>query len=172
VSTRRLTAGWLVVGLVWTCAPLHADEPPRFEHQPIPCTVPPCRSLCAPSSVTTTLSRKLRYFFRPAREKYFTMAKMAFGGLNYCATLPAPRDGKLREIEYYLQAVDSGVNFERTPTYRILVQSEGECSFPPVEKNAERAAAIVVHATMKKQGGKLHGAFDRQGVTFVPSNTK
>jgi hypothetical protein len=145
-----------------------ADEPPRIEHQPIPCTVHG-----TPFTVCATVSdddevRKVRVFFRAARARYFNMVDMAFGGLNYCATLPAPRKGKLHTIEYYVQATDSALHFESSPIYQIFVQDEGECAFPPVEKDPARVASIVVYATIKKQGKKLHGAFVREGVTFVP----
>jgi hypothetical protein len=42
------------------------------------------------------------------------------------------------------------------------------CEFPPVEKDAARAAAIVVHATHARQGKKLDDAFVAAGVSFVP----
>lgn len=149
------------------CAICGADEPPRIEHQPIPCTVPG-----SPFTVCATVSddeevRKVRVFFRAERAKYFNMAEMTFGGLNYCATLPAPRKGKLRRIEYYVQATDSALHFESSSIYQIFVQEGGVCAFPPIEKNAARAASIVVYATMKEQGKKLHDVFSREGVKFV-----
>ena len=48
------------------------------------------------------------------------------------------------------------------------VQPEGVCEFPPIEKDAARAASIKVYATNKKQGKKLDDAFSASGVTFVP----
>ena len=49
------------------------------------------------------------------------------------------------------------VTFEsqRTSTFQLAVLPEGQCEFPPLEKNAARAQAIVVHATSAKQGKKL-----------------
>jgi hypothetical protein len=46
------------------------------------------------------------------------------------------------------------------------------CEFPPVEKDAKRAASIRVLASSKKQGGKLPDEFVAQGVTFVPVSGK
>jgi hypothetical protein len=161
----RLIALILAHALTAVCL---ADEPPGIEHQPIPCTVPD-----APFTVCANVSddeevRKVRVFFRAERAKYFNMSEMVFGGLNYCATLPAPRKGKAHTIEYYVQATDSALHFESSPVYQILVQDAGVCAFPPIEKDAERVASIVVYATIKKQGKKLHKAFVREGVTFVP----
>ena len=65
---------------------------------------------------------------------------MAFGGINYCGTLPAPREGKLKVIEYYVQAVDDPFQAQRTSTFQMSVVPEGKCEFPPVEKDAKRAA--------------------------------
>jgi hypothetical protein len=97
---------------------------------------------------------------------------MAFTGLSYCGTLPAPLEGKLATVEYYVQAVDDQYQPKRTSTYQINVQPEGVCEFPPLEKDAVRAAAIKVFATNKKQGKKLDDAFSGVGVSFVPVATK
>ncbi len=93
---------------------------------------------------------------------------MAFTGLSYCGTLPAPRDGKVQSIEYYVQAVDDQFQPTRTSTFQIAVQPENVCEFPPVEKDAKKAAAIKVFATNKKQGKKLDESFTALGVTYVP----
>jgi hypothetical protein len=171
VRHKRFAARCLSLMLTCAATPLLADEPPSIEHQPIPCTIPAVPFMvCAAVSDDEAVS-KVRVYFRAEREKYYTMAEMAFGGLNYCSTLPAPRPGKVRVIEYYIQAVDSGLNFERTPTYQMSVKGESECAFPPVDKDAA-SAAIVVYATSKKQGKKLHKAFERAGVTFIPSKAQ
>ena len=65
---------------------------------------------------------------------------MTFGGINYCGTLPAPREGKLKVIEYYVQAVDDAFQAQRTSTFQLSVVPEGKCEFPPIEKDAKRAA--------------------------------
>jgi hypothetical protein len=73
-----------------------------------------------------------------------------------------------KAIEYYVQAVDDTYQPQRTSTYRLAVQPEGVCEFPPVEKDAAKAAAIKVLATNRKQGKKLDDGFGTTGVTFVP----
>jgi len=145
-----------------------ADDPPVVEHQPSPCTVPERPiSLCA--SVTDDGQvAKARIYFRRAGEKFYGFVDMVFGGINFCGTLPAPRQDKIKAIEYYVQATDDEFQAQRTSTYQMNVQPQGVCEFPPVEKDASRAAAIRVYATNKKQGKKLDKAFQAEGVTFVP----
>ena len=92
---------------------------------------------------------------------------MAFTGVNYCGTLPGPRE-KTKAIEYYVQAVDDNYQPQRTSTFRLPVQPEGVCEFAPLEKDAAKAAAIKVLATNRKQGKKLDDGFNPTGVTFVP----
>lgn len=145
-----------------------ADDPPTIDHQPIPCTVPgKAISLCA-SVADDGMVQKARVYFRPAEEKYYSFVEMAFGGLNYCATLPAPREGKAKGVDYYIQAVDDQYQAQRTSTYQMAVQPDGVCEFPPIEKDASRATGIKVYATTAKQGKKLPDEFDPTGVTFVP----
>ena len=149
-----------------------ADEPPTIDHQPVPCTVAAkAISLCAAISDDQNVSAA-RVYFRRAGEDFYSFVDMTFGGINYCATLPAPREGKLKVIEYYVQAVDDQFQAQRTSTFQLSVVPEGKCEFPPVEKDAKRAAAIRVFATNKKQGARLDEAFDRTGVTYVPLGGK
>ena len=144
-----------------------ADDPPAVEHQPIPCTVPSKPiSICAAISDDAMVS-KAKVFFRPAEDKFYAWVEMAFGGLNYCATLPGPK-AKLKAVEYYVQATDDAYQTQRTSTYQIAVQPEGVCEFPPLEKDAARAAAIRVYATSPRQGKKLPDDFEPAGVTWVP----
>jgi hypothetical protein len=146
-----------------------ADEPPEVDHQPVPCTIPDKPfSLCAGVSDDNEVA-KARVFFRRAGEDYYAFVDMQFDGIKYCATLPAPLDGKVSTIEYYVQAIDNAYQAKRTSTYQIAVQAEGVCEFPPVEKDASRASSIKVYATHKKQGKKLDDAFSSAGVTFVPN---
>jgi hypothetical protein len=157
-------------GLLATLAPLRLTaDPPLIEHQPSPCTVAgkPI-SLCATITADGEV-RRARIYFRPAGEKFYSLVEMAFDGIKYCGTLPAPRERKARTIEYYVQAVDDKVDTQRTSTFQLAVQtSESVCEFPPLETNAERAAAITVYATDRKQGSKLPETFQSAGVTFVP----
>ena len=149
-----------------------AGEEPDVQHQPSPCTIPgKAISLCA--SVTDDGQvAKVRIYFKPAGEKFYSFVEMAFTGINFCGTLPAPRDGKTQAVDYYVQGVDDQYETKRTSTYQLTVLPDGVCEFPPLEKDAARAAAITVYATSPKQGKKLDDAFASAGVTFVPIKTK
>ena len=143
------------------------DDPPAVEHQPAPCTVPDKPvSLCAAISDDGNVATA-RLYFRRAGEDYYAFVDMAFTGVSYCGTVPGPRE-KTKAIEYYVQAVDDNYQPQRTSTYRLAVQPEGVCEFPPIEKDAAKAAAIKVLATNRKQGKKLDDGFGATGVTFVP----
>jgi len=145
-----------------------ADDPPVVEHQPVPCTVSgKAISLCAAVSDDVMVA-KARVYFRREREDFYNAVDMAFDGVKYCATVPAPREGKVKVLEYYMQATDDQFQPQRTSTFQMAVQPEGACEFPPLERNPQRAAAITVFATSRKQGNKLDAAFQGPGVTFVP----
>jgi len=162
-----------LLGSILLAAPLvKADEPPAIDHQPVPCTVPAkAVSLCAGISDDQNVSAA-RIYFRKAGADFYSFVDMSFGGINYCGTIPAPRQGKIKLIEYYVQAVDNGFQAQRTSTFQLSVVAEGKCEFPPLEKDPKRVAAIKVFATNKKQGTKLDGAFDRVGVSYVPLGAK
>ncbi len=158
----RMRALVLVVAVLPALAA--ADEPPLIEHQPASCTVPEKPlSLCAAISDDGTVAAA-RVYFRKAGKDYYSFVDMAFTGVNYCATLPAPR-AKTKAIEYYVQAVDDAYQPRRTSTYQIQVRAA--CEFPPLERDAARAAAIKVFATHRKQGKKLDDGFLATGVVFV-----
>ena len=156
----------LAAGLVPSLA--HTQTPPVVDHQPALCTeAGKPLSLCAEISDDRTVA-VARLYFRREGERYYSFVDMAFSGLDYCGTLPAPKRKKTRAIEYYVQAIDDSYEPTRTSTFRLPVEEEGVCEFAPVEVSAEKTGAIKVFATSRKQGKKLDGGFDRTGVTFVP----
>jgi hypothetical protein len=162
---RSVLAPAFVV-LVLGTGPAAADDPPVVEHQPALCTVPEKPiSLCAAISDDGTVATT-RIYFRREGEHYYSFVDMAFTGVSYCGTIPGPRE-KTKAIEYYIQAVDDAYQPQRTSTFRLAVQPEGVCEFPPIEKDAAKAASIRVLATNRKQGKKLDDAFNAAGVTFV-----
>src|SRR5262245_4808426 len=106
---RRL----LTVTVVLPALLAFADDPPVIEHQPIPCTIPAKPiSICA-AIADDAMVAKAKVYFRPADDKFYAFVEMAFGGLNYCGTLPGPR-AKLKSIEYYVQATDDQFQSQRT----------------------------------------------------------
>jgi hypothetical protein len=143
-----------------------ADDPPAVEHQPSLCTVPgKPLSLCAAVSDDGNVA-VARIYFRREGEVYYSFVQMSFTGVSYCGTLPAPRE-RAKTIEYYVHSVDDAYQPTRTSTFRLPVQPEGVCEFPPRENDPAKAAAIKVYATNRKQGKKLDDAFLVTGVTFV-----
>lgn len=161
----------LAVSFLLAALPAWA-EPPNVDHQPSACTVPDKPiSLCA-SITDDGQVQKARLYFRSQGEKYWNVVDMTFGGINFCGTLPAPRAGKVKTLEYYIQATDDTYDSNRTSTFQVNVTGEDQCAFPPVEKDAAKAAAIVVYATNSKQGKKLDDEFVQTGVSFVPSTAR
>jgi hypothetical protein len=157
-----------VSALLTLGGPALADDPPNVEAQPVLCSIPDkAISLCAAISDDGTVA-KARIYFRKAGEDFYNYVDMVFGGLNYCGTLPAPREGKIKTLEYYIQAIDDQFQPQRTSTFQMAIQPEGQCEYPPLEKDAKRAANIRVFASNKKQGNKLPDEFQPTGVTFVP----
>ena len=155
----------LAVLAVLAAAPAWS-EPPSVEHQPSPCTLPEKpASLCATITDDGQVAAA-RIYFRPAGDKFYSFVDMKFGGLSFCGTLPAPREGKVQAIEYYVQAVDDQYESQRTSTFNLEVKAD--CEFPPLEKDSTKASSIVVHATNQKQGKKLPDEFVSTGVSFVP----
>jgi hypothetical protein len=149
-----------------------ADDPPVIDHVPVPCTIPEkAISLCSAISDDNRVATA-RLYFRRAGEDFYQFVDMAFTGVSYCGTIPGPRAGKMKSIEYYVNAVDDQFQPTRTSTFNINVQPEGACEFPPLERDAKRAAGIKVFATNRKQGTKLDGAFVQTGVTFVPAASR
>ena len=152
--------------------PALADDPPAIEHQPASCTVPDkAIKLCAEVSDDSKVA-KARIYFRKAGEDFYNYVDMVFLGLNYCGTVPAPREGRIKTLEYYLQAIDDQFQPQRTSTFQMAIQPEGMCEFPPKEDDPKRAASIRVFASNKKQGNKLPDDFVATGVTFVPVAAK
>ncbi len=145
-----------------------ADDPPVIEHQPVACGVPGrALHLCASVSDDVQVARA-RVFFRADEGKYWSVVDMVFGGLQYCATLPAVRPGHAEAVEYYVQALDDQYQAQRTQTYRVKIQTQGTCVVSQGEGDSGQPRAMRVYATHKKQGRKLDEAFDPAGVTFVP----
>lgn len=158
---------WTCVSMLCVATAVRAD-PPSVSHQQVPCTVPG-----QPFQICATVTddgevAKARIYFKAERDKYYSFVDMAFGGIEFCGTVPAPREGKTRQVEYYVQAVDDQYETHRTSSALIELQPSETCAFAPVDKDPARTQAITVHATHQKQGRKVPDAFVAAGVTFVP----
>jgi len=161
MKTRPIAAALLLL-----IAPsAFANQPPDIDHQPSACTLAnQTLNLCATVTDDGQVA-KVRIYFRREGDTFYSFTDMAFGGINFCGTVPAPRERKMRVLEYYIQAIDDAYETQRTSTYKLPVALEGACEFPPPKG---QAAAITVYATNKKQGKKLPDGFDPASVTFVP----
>jgi hypothetical protein len=158
---------WACAATLCLAAAVRAD-PPSVSHQQVPCTVPGqpfqiCASVTDDGEVA-----KARIYFKAERDKYYSFVDMTFGGIEFCGTVPAPREGKTKQVEYYVQAVDDQYETHRTSSALIELQPAETCAFAPVDKDPARTQAITVHATHQKQGRKVPDAFVAAGVTFVP----
>jgi len=165
LRANRIGLPGLVLALA--AVPAAADDPPDIDHQPSPCTVPSQPVAVCASIFDDQAVSKARVYFRPQGERYFSYSEMVFSGLEYCATLPAPREGKLESLEYYLQAADDAYQTRRSSTFQVAVLETEACPFPPVERDVARASSITVYATHRKQGDKLDDKFVREGVSFI-----
>jgi hypothetical protein len=166
VSARAAARAGLALTFSLAAGAAGAD-PPQVEHQPVPCSLPGrAISLCATITDDGQVA-KARLYFRPPGEKFYSYVDMEFGGLSFCGTLPAPREGRVKSIDYYVQAIDDQLESQRTSTFALAILPENACEFPAVEKDAARAQSIVVHLTNRKQGKKLPDGFVAAGVTVV-----
>lgn len=148
--------------------PALANDPPLVEHQPAQCSVigKPIE-LCA-SVLDDGDIAKVRTYFRRPGDKEYLVSEMAFEGARFCTTLPGVKAGKLRSLEYYIQATDTEYESKRTSTYQLQIQTEQDCAFPAVQKDPRKAASITVYATGTRQGSKVPDYLEPAGVTFVP----
>jgi len=168
---RRLRGSFCCTALAWLTALAAGTSAreiaPEIAHQPAHCTIPGSPiSVCAAVSDDGQVV-KVRAFFRPEGERYFSFVEMAPRDERYCGTLPAPREGRMKQLEYYVWAVDDEYLPQRTTPFLLELSEEGACSFPPLERDPKRAASITVHATHSGQGDELDADFERAGVTFV-----
>ena len=167
---RKVLAPALVVLL--GSAPLlrrlrRADDPPAVEHQPAPCTVPDKPlSLCAAISDDGNVATA-RLYFRRAGEDYYAFVDMAFTGVSYCGTLPAPRE-KTKAIEYYVQAVDDSYQPQRTSTFRLPVQPEGRLRVPAGREGRGEGGGHQGPRHEPQAGQEARRRLRATGVTFVP----
>lgn len=162
-----MRTAWVCLATFCAAAAVRAD-PPSVSHQQVPCTVPG-----QPFQVCATVTddgevAKARIYFKAERDKYYSFVDMTFGGIEFCGTVPAPREGKTKQVEYYVQAVDDQYETHRTSSALIELQPAEACAFAPVDRDPARTQAITVHATHQKQGRKVPDAFVAAGVTFVP----
>ena len=149
--------------------PALANDPPSVEHQPVQCSVvSKPTELCASVFDDGDIAKVRTYFRRPG-EKEYIISEMVFEGARFCTTLPGVKPGKLKTLEYYIQAIDTEYESKRTSTYQLPIQADGECEFPAIQKDAKKASAITIHHTAAKLGSKIPDYLEPAGVTVVPA---
>jgi len=138
-----------------------APDEPVLDHQPVVCTAPEKNArLCAYVADDGEV-RRSRVYFRAKGQPAFYYVDMAFDGIQFCATLPAPKKN-VPVVEYYVWAVDNDFLSQRTRTYEIAFTPTG-CEFPVFDEDPTRTKGLVVAATSEKQGKKIE-SFHEEGI--------
>ncbi len=130
-----------------------ADEP-TLDHQPVECTVAEKNPRICAYVLDDGEIKRVRVYFRSDRQDAYYWSKMAFDGIQFCATLPVAK-GSVNAIDYYVWAVDNEFQITRTRPYEISLRKSASCSYPVIDEDPERIANLVVNATSTKQGDKI-----------------
>ena len=147
-----------------------ADEP-ILDHQPVECSVPEKNPRICAYVLDDGEIKRVRVYFRSDRQDTYYWSKMAFDGIQFCATLPLAK-GSVNAIDYYVWAVDDEFEITRTRPYEISLRKTASCAYPVIDEDPERVANLVVNATSAKQGDKIKD-FERDSVaTFVPTKKR
>jgi len=147
-----------------------ADEP-AVDHQPVECSVPEKNPRICAYVLDDGEIKRVRVYFRSDRQDAYYWSKMAFDGIQFCATLPVAT-GRVNAIDYYVWAVDNEFQITRTRPYEISLRKTASCSYPVIDEDPERIANLVVNATSAKQGDKIED-FERDSVNqFVPTKKR
>lgn len=153
-----------LVGFLALAASFAAGDEPVLDHQPLVCTLPEKHArLCAYVADDGEV-RRVRAYFRAKGQETFYFSDMVFDGIQFCATLPAPKKN-VPVVEYYIWAVDNDFLSQRTRTYEISFAPAG-CDYPVFDEDLARTSNLVVSATSDKQGKKIEGFHDEGIVQF------
>jgi len=145
------------------------DEP-VIDHQPVSCTLPEKYPRICTSVADDGEVKRARVYFRAKGQEAFYWTDMVFDGIQYCATLPAPKKS-LHSLDYYIWAVDDTFTSQRTRTFELGFQPSG-CDYPVFDEDPQRTSKLVVNATSDKQGKTIEG-FSEQGIAqFIPVERK
>lgn len=145
-------------------SPVAWADPPLIDHQEVSCSLQGKHPRICATIADDGVIKRAKIYFRAAGQSTFYWSEMTLDFRNFCATLPIP-DAAVKEVQYYLWAIDDGLEIERTSDLSIVVDPQKSCDHPVIDEDPERTSNLVVHATSKKQGKKLKG-FDRTGVDY------
>jgi hypothetical protein len=144
-----------------------ADEP-LIDHQPVVCSLPEKNPRICTYVADDGEVKKARVYFRAEKQEAFYWSEMAFDGIQYCATLPAAKS-KVRNVDYYIWAIDDAFESQRTRTFTISVAPETPCEYPVFDEDPERISNLTIYATSPKQGDSIED-FEKEGIVrFVPA---
>ena len=153
----------LVVGLAGLAAPGNAT-PPLIDHQEVSCSLPGKHPRICATIADDGIVKRAKIYFRAAGQSTFYWTEMSLDFRSFCATLPIP-DSSVTEVQYYLWAIDDGLETERTKDLVMTVDANRSCEHPVIDEDPERTSNLVVHATARKQGKKIKG-FLADGVEY------
>lgn len=153
----------LALAATMTSSPALAD-PPLIDHQEVSCSLVGKNPRICATIADDGVIKRAKIYFRAAGQSTYYWSEMVLDFRNFCATLPVPTSS-VTEVQYYLWAIDDGLETERTPDLSITVDPDTSCDHPVIDEDPERIAHLVVHATSRKQGKKLKG-FEATGVDY------
>lgn len=168
-ARRRRLLRWqprliLVGALGLALAGPSAADPPLIDHQQVPCSLPGKHPRICATIADDGVIKRAKIYFRAAGQSTFYWSEMHLDFRTFCATLPVP-DADVTEVQYYLWAIDDGLEIERTNDLAMTVDPNASCDHPVIDEDPQRTSSLEVHATSHKQGKKLRGFAD-DGVTF------
>jgi hypothetical protein len=158
----------LVVLVLAAVANVSGADEPLVDHQPVVCSLPEKNARVCTYIADDGEVKKARVYFRAENQEAFYWSEMAFDGIQYCATLPVAKS-KVRNVDYYIWAIDNDFESQRTRTFTISVDPDVPCEYPVFDEDQQRIADITVYATSPKQGDSIKD-FEKEGIVrFVPA---
>lgn len=158
-------AVYLALALSPSLAMPSLADPPLIDHQQVSCSLPGKHPRICATIADDGVIKRAKIFFRAEGQSAFYWSEMSLDFRNFCATLPVP-DASITNVQYYLWAIDDGLEIERTNDLVMTVDATKTCNHPIIDDDPQRTASLVVYATSPKQGKKLQG-FAPEGVEFV-----
>ncbi len=162
--SRNNLAALVIFGLGGCLASPGTAAPPLIDHQEVSCSLPGKNPRICATVADDGVVKRAKIYFRAAGQSTFYWSEMDLDFRKFCATLPVP-DPEVKEVQYYLWAIDDDLEIERTKDLTMTVDGDRTCNHPVIDEDPDRTARLVVHATSRKQGKKMSG-FLPDGVDY------
>jgi hypothetical protein len=160
----------LVVAVLSAAGLTYTDEP-LIDHQPVLCSLPEKNPRICTYVADDGEVKRARVYFRAEGQEAFYWSEMTFDGIQYCATLPVAR-GNVRNVDYYIWAIDDSFESQRTRTFTISVAPDTPCEYPVFDEDPERISNLTVYATSPEQGDSIKD-FEEDGIVrFVAARRR